>query len=348
MTIINRHDTDGIKSLLSKGEFGFDDYAAGGDQGRVYVGDGTSNVAISKKSEVDTKLDSSAYTASDVLTKVKTVDGAGSGLDADLLDGQQGSFYQDRSNHTGTQPLSTISNAGTAASKDVTTSPTDTTAGRLLKVGDFGVGASVYIGNTDLNTIVSSGFYRIEDANPNRPAGSEYGQLIVSRGVDTIYQQISGYTGRVWQRSGNPPETGGAGTWNPWQEFYHTGNILGTVSQSGGVPTGAIIERGSNVNGEYVKYADGTLICTHSFNITTSTGFSNVFGTSSGFSYRTIAYWVFPAIFITNPSISTMTQGVIAPVECTGLSTTQTGIVPYTTNNNTTVLSICTAIGRWF
>jgi hypothetical protein len=33
------------------------------------------------------KLESSAYTASDVLTKIKTVDGSGSGLDADLLDG---------------------------------------------------------------------------------------------------------------------------------------------------------------------------------------------------------------------------------------------------------------------
>ena len=38
--------------------------------------------------------------------------------------------------------------------------------------------------------------------------------------------------------------------------------LLGTVSQSGGVPTGAIIERGSNVNGEYVRFADGTQICT--------------------------------------------------------------------------------------
>lgn len=37
-------------------------------------------------------------------------DGAGSGLDADLLDGQQGSFYQARANHTGTQAISTITN----------------------------------------------------------------------------------------------------------------------------------------------------------------------------------------------------------------------------------------------
>lgn len=40
-----------------------------------------------------TFLLSSAYTASDILTKLKTVDGANSGLDADLLDGLQGSEY---------------------------------------------------------------------------------------------------------------------------------------------------------------------------------------------------------------------------------------------------------------
>lgn len=43
--------------------------------------------------QVSTKLDSSAYTATDVLSKVKTVDGVGSGLDADLLDGKQGNEY---------------------------------------------------------------------------------------------------------------------------------------------------------------------------------------------------------------------------------------------------------------
>lgn len=43
--------------------------------------------------QVNTKLDSSVYTATDVLSKVKTVDGVGSGLDADLLDGKQGNEY---------------------------------------------------------------------------------------------------------------------------------------------------------------------------------------------------------------------------------------------------------------
>ena len=44
-------------------------------------------------------------------------------------------------------------------------------------------------------------------------------------------------------------------------DLYKKRNIIGAVSQSGGVPTGALIERGSNANGEYTKYADGTLIC---------------------------------------------------------------------------------------
>lgn len=44
-----------------------------------------------------------------LLRKLLGVDGAGSGLDGDLLDGQQGSYYLDRANHSGTQAASTIS-----------------------------------------------------------------------------------------------------------------------------------------------------------------------------------------------------------------------------------------------
>lgn len=42
---------------------------------------------------LNNKLDTTAYTAADVLSKVKTVDGSDSGLDADLLDGKHGSEY---------------------------------------------------------------------------------------------------------------------------------------------------------------------------------------------------------------------------------------------------------------
>jgi hypothetical protein len=45
------------------------------------------------QSDIDSKLPSSSYTAADVLAKLKTVDGQGSGLDADLLDGQGSGYF---------------------------------------------------------------------------------------------------------------------------------------------------------------------------------------------------------------------------------------------------------------
>jgi hypothetical protein len=45
------------------------------------------------QAQITTKLASTSYTAADVLSKLITVDGTGSALDADLLDGQHGSYY---------------------------------------------------------------------------------------------------------------------------------------------------------------------------------------------------------------------------------------------------------------
>lgn len=43
-------------------------------------------------------LASASYTAADVLAKLLAVDGSGSGIDADLLDGQHGAYYRDAAN----------------------------------------------------------------------------------------------------------------------------------------------------------------------------------------------------------------------------------------------------------
>lgn len=59
-------------------------------------------------------LAADAYTAADVLTKLLTVDGAGTTLDADLLDGQHGSFYQNASNlNAGTVPSARLPSPAT-------------------------------------------------------------------------------------------------------------------------------------------------------------------------------------------------------------------------------------------
>lgn len=60
MSLITRQDTNGVKPLLQTGELGYDNYPAGGDSGRVYVGTGSENLPLAKKAEmlaVDGKAD---------------------------------------------------------------------------------------------------------------------------------------------------------------------------------------------------------------------------------------------------------------------------------------------------
>lgn len=66
---------------------------------------------------------------------------------------------------------------------------------------------------------------------------------------------------------------------------YGPANLVGAVAQSGGSPAGAAIERGSNANGEYVRFADGTQICWHRADAVYASGSTLV------------APWVFPAGF---------------------------------------------------
>ena len=67
----------------------------------VTVADDSHNHVISNvdglQTALDAKLASSSYTASDVLTKIKTVDGSGSGLDADTVDGVHESTFMRKS-----------------------------------------------------------------------------------------------------------------------------------------------------------------------------------------------------------------------------------------------------------
>jgi len=160
-----------------------------------------------------------------------------------------------------THVASEITDLGTAAEADVTTSSTDTTPGRVLKVDDFGLGGYSHTPNgTDMDNADVCGFWTHAPNDANRFGEVTGVVLTATRAAE-----------RVWQIGGtnNPSNVRaffrnqGSEGWSDWVEFYHTGNLVGTVSQSGGDPTGAVIERGSNSNGEYVRFADGTQICTN-------------------------------------------------------------------------------------
>lgn len=164
--------------------------------------------------------------------------------------------------------------------------------GKVSKIIQLAPGA-------DLNAVTDSGFYRLSSSAVNAPVGVSvaYGLLQVIRGNDTITQTIAGYLdGRRASRSGSPADIGGAGKYTQWYEIYAQNSILGQVSQLAGVPTGAIIERGSNANGEYVKWADGTMVCYRRANIQAYC--TNPYG--AGLYTGTIT-WTFPARFVSSP-----------------------------------------------
>ena len=184
----------------------------------------------------------------------------------------------------------------------ITESATDTTANRLLKVGDFGVGvdAGPMLEIADLNSTTSpTGFYRTRSSTPNiedRPPGdvSPFAFLLVERYDDNQVKQT--FTSRsgsaegqlIWFRTWSNT----LGDWAPWSELYHTGNIAFIRDAENNpvapqFPQGAVIERGANDNGEYVKFADGTLICTKA-------DFQLVFVNSA----RYTSFWSLPARFI--------------------------------------------------
>ncbi|KAA8610013.1 DUF2793 domain-containing protein [Salipiger aestuarii] len=117
---------------------------------------------------------------------------------------------------------------------------------------------------------------------------------------------------------------------------YGPGNLLGTVSQSGGTPTGAVIESGSNANGRYVRYADGTQVCTRT-------------ATSSA---SADASWTFPAAFASATDLAVTITGRAASGVAIGTArvpgTASTGWAAYNTSGSRVAVSCSlVAIGRW-
>lgn len=228
---------------------------------------------------------------------------------------------------------------GAVTGTAVTQSGTDTTAGRLLKVGDFGVGAAIPSDLTDLTVAIFPGIYRIGNlatvvGGPGGATGQ--GTLIATRGSDgrgTFLLSLPVSTPaaqRFWHGSRNIPN--GAITWSL---AVTNDRLLGAVSQAAGVPTGAVMERGTNANGEYVKLADGTLICTQTM-------------TASSAAATT---WTYPAAFIAAPVLSGQAVATVSAVvvaDATPGTTSCTFSVLDKVDARRADPTLLCAIGRWF
>ena len=250
--------------------------------------DANKPVSTAQQAALDGKLDATANAVSATkLQTARTITLTGDVTGSANFDGSGNvSINTQVADDSHTHSLGNLG-LGNAATATVQTSLTDTTTGRLMAVGAFGLGSSaVVLSEVNLNDDRPTGFYYCNSVT-NRPR-TENGWLIHEDLSNAGYasQTYKTISGCVFHRTQN------AGSWTTWVELFNTGNILGTVSQSGGVPTGAIIESGSNANGEYVKFADGTLICHH-------TGAPSLLNP-----YNIGFIWSLPSAFITPPSVS--------------------------------------------
>jgi hypothetical protein len=114
-------------------------------------------------------------------------------------------------------------------------------------------------------------------------------------------------------------------------------SIVGTVSQTGGIPTGAIVEGGSNANGVYIRLADGTQFCMASVSSSATADVT----------------WTYPAAFITTPSqcgsgVGTGTTNVRSLTSSSVNATSQALRVVDATNSRVGATANVLAVGRWF
>lgn len=173
--------------------------------------------------------------------------------------------------------------------------------------------------------------------------------LAATRGANNDITSLSGLTTALSVAQG--------GTGGKTQAAARTGlglgaaavaPIAGTVSQSGGVPTGAIIERGSNANGEYVRYADGTQICWGQV-----TASASITGAIMG-AFRSGAVNVpFPVGFSATPRLIPIPYEIDSCLSCIGSSNTNAngGSILLIANASQAAASrVITwqAIGRWY
>jgi hypothetical protein len=126
---------------------------------------------------------------------------------------------------------------------------------------------------------------------------------------------------------------------------YGPGNLLGVVTQSSAAPTGAVIERGSNANGDYVRFADGTQICTVSL---TATGCT----TAEGALFASDAeVWDFPVVFAAGSTVAVSGSGGAIARFMGFDAPTDTQVrfkVLSTADDAEALVPTATAIGRWF
>ncbi len=223
----------------------------------------------------------------------------------------------------------------------VTQSQIDPTPGRVLRVGDFGLGANASPDFDADDTNLPSVMGRMTSGT--RPDGNPWHALHLSRVPLAESAQLAIRDGTAASHSQLATRhRDSSGTWSSWNPLYGQRNILGTVGLAAGQVTGAILERGTNANGEYIRFADGTQICWHSLSV------PNINSQVGALFQSTLATWSFAAAFLTSPNVTGAAEGSqhwlgLAPPSLTSVQFRALSPLSVNSASNCRML----AIGRW-
>ena len=109
---------------------------------------------------------------------------------------------------------------------------------------------------------------------------------------------------------------------------------------------GRAVERGSDANGEWVRFEDGTQICTHSL-----TGQSTATAAGALFTSATSTTWTFPKTFLTGtlPSCHADVNAAGRWTNVWGVDNTKCAIREFNSASNASTFPLrCQATGRWY
>jgi hypothetical protein len=264
------------------------------------------NGGTSVKAKANAALPSTSYTAADVLTKIKTVDGAGSGLDADLLDGLDSSaFPKIRSTSAMASAINPIdgANIGVFDNRAVNGAPSSYATGTTNEFKTKSV-----IG-------LPTGTVTFAAVTTHMP----YNDI---SGYGLAAYQIAHSEDRVWTRRAVD-----ANTWGAWKELLHDDGS-GNVTIAGALTAGA---GGSFANSKatngYQKLPGGLIIQWG--------GLSVVSGNNPAF----------PIAFPTAVASVTVTSGTASPLATSAFSPQLTYFTLYHANGSTPTQMFWIAIG---
>lgn len=222
-------------------------------------------------------LSSSDFTAAE---KTKLA-GVAIGATANSTDGQ----LRDRSTHTGITP---ISGGGTGAN-------TIEAARAAVGMGESAFTSAVSFNDYPMGTTRNFSGSNTDAVALGAPdLGGSAAVIWITTTVGTGSRAVQ-RASQVYGPVRNFMRARQDASWSAWREEYSTHTILGAVAQVAGIPTGAIIQRGSNANGEFVRFADGTQICSREIVIA-----SREYAAGAAYEWGN---WTFPAAFLVRPVI---------------------------------------------